>query len=491
MNRMPKNPTTQLAIPEILLTAIAIIALLLVNKLGVVGNMIFFATLVVMIVSSPEMAFRALTLCLLGLISNQAVVLKGPLWTYARLLIPALCFARFFVDLAKMRQPVLRPRYMAALMAFIIVAGILSVITNYFVYIALLKLVNFTIGSFAMLFGARVITLRRTDMTPWLVAVTLAVVLIGFASLPLEIGYNFRGDIERANGLFNGPFYHSNTLGPLSAMMALLMACVVVFGPYRNRWLCVVLGASLLFFMLLTRSRTGFGTFAIGFLVLVISTLVLHRRGLLRLRMRVSRFALVGCLILGGVFALGYDVATDQKLTRAVVSFAQKGKQTEELSMKNVLASRQGLINYMWENFLASPWIGIGFEVSKHPYFQQNATLFNAPIEKGFLPVAVLEETGIIGTTFFVLFLLAFALNLARNLNVPGLTMFLAFLVVNCGEAMFFSLGGHGAFGWLLMMGGMMFGQQCVVRMEPRERVVEKALQQPRPIPHLQPSYSS
>jgi len=489
MNRMPKNPTAQLAIPKIFLTAIAIIAFLLVNKLGVVGNMIFFATLVVMIIHSPEMAFRALTLCLLGLVSNQAVVLKSPIWTIGRLVIPALCSARFFWDMAQLRQPFLRPRYMAALVAFIATAGILSIMTNYFVHIALLKLVNFTIGSFAMLLAVRVISIRRTDLTPWLVAVTLAVVLIGFASLPLGIGYNFRGDDARSQGLFNGPFYHSNTLGPMSAMMALLMACIVVFGPYRNRWICVALAASLVFFMVLTRSRTGFGSFVIGITVLVGLSLVLHRRGLLRLRMRVPRLALIGCLALGGVLALGYDIASDQKLSRAAISFAQKGKQAEEISVENVLASRQGLINYMWANFLASPWIGIGFEVSTHPYFQENATIFNAPIEKGFLPVAVLEETGIIGTTFFIVFLVALAVSLARDLNVPGLTLFLAFLAVNCGEAMFFSFGGHGAFGWLLMISAIMLGQKCVVPVQPRGRPTEEPWPLARPTPRLRPSY--
>ena len=490
MTRTANGATAQFALPELFLTAFGIITLLLVNKAGLVGNLAFFCVLTAMVAHSPEMAFRALTLCFLGLVSNQAIVLKTPIWTIGRLVIPALCFARFLFDLAKLRQSLFRPRYLGALAAFIVVAGILSVMTNYYVHIALLKLVNFGMGSFAMLLGARIIAVRRSDLTPWFVAMVLAVVLLGLATIPLGIGYNFRGSEGRSQGLFNGPFYHSNCMGPMSSLMALLMASVVVFGPYRNRWLCGSLGLCLLYMMFLTKSRTGLGSFIVGFLSIVFLTFMLKRRHLIQLRMRISRSALVSCLLLGGILAFGYNVASNQALTRAAITFAQKGKESEALSVDDVLASRQGIIDYMWANFLASPWIGIGFEVSTHPYFQQNATLFNAPIEKGFLPVAVLEETGIIGTTFFVIFLLAFAVSLALELNVPGLSLLFAFLAVNCGEAMFFSLGGHGGYGWLMMTAGIMLGQRCIVRVQPRERRLDQPRTLAPAIPHLQPSFN-
>jgi heme exporter protein D len=41
--------------------------------------------------------------------------------------------------------------------------------------------------------------------------------------------------------------------------------------------------------------------------------------------------------------------------------------------------------------------------------------------------------------------------------------LILTFLAVNLGEAMFFSLAGHGAYGWLMMAAGIMLGQRCVV----------------------------
>jgi hypothetical protein len=302
-------------------------------------------------------------------------------------------------------------------------------------------------------------------MTEWFATVLLVVVILGLASFPLGIGYNYRGAaFALTRNLFNGPFYHSNCLGPMSSMMVVYLFNVVVFGPYRNRWLCAALALCLVYFMYLTGSRTSFASLVIGILTTIFLTFVLSRRGLIRLNMRVRRSTIVAslaALIVGGLL---YDVVRGGQLSRGIADFLAKGKSVEELDVTDILASRQGIIDFMWSNFIQSPLIGIGFEVAKTQYFQQNATLFNAPIEKGFLPMAILEETGVIGTTFFVLFLLTTMGSLARALNVPGLAMFITFLVMNCGECMFFSLGGHGAFGWLMLGAAMLLGDRCVIR---------------------------
>jgi hypothetical protein len=169
------------------------------------------------------------------------------------------------------------------------------------------------------------------------------------------------------------------------------------------------------------------------------------------------------------------DAASDNAITKTVVAFANKGGKAEQFDVTQALSSRQALIDLSWRNFLESPWIGIGFEVATTEFFRQNATLFYAPIEKGFLPVAVLEETGVIGTFFFVVFLLAYVRYLWRNLNIPGIALFVTFLAVNCGEAMLFAVGGHGGFGWLLCAAGAMLGDFCIERTSEPGRVRSRA----------------
>ena len=448
------------------LSALLIIAFLLVNKAGTAGTVVFFVALLGMVVKSPEWALRAFTIAFLGLLANQAIVQKTPLWTFARFIIPAACLVRFALDLQVSRYRLLRDGYMKALTAFVAIAAVLSILTGYFVPVALLKLVNFTIASIAIFASAKVMQLRRTDMTEWYVTIILAVVLLGLASIPLGIGNNFRG-VGTVTTYFNGPFYHSNCLGPMAALMIVYLACVIVFGAYRNKWVCLALAGSLGYFMYLTKSRTSFAATAIGIAVLVGLSFMLVRRGSIRLRMRVSRLTLVGGLAATCLGVVAADLATSGSLTRQVIGLANKGGKSEELDIAQVLSSRQDVIAFGWQNFLDSPLIGIGFEVSKTQFFIDNATLLYAPIEKGFLPVAVLEETGLIGGSFFLLFLLTYMRYLGKGLNVPGLAMFLTFLAVNCGESMFFALGGHGAFGWLLFTAGAQLGDHCVERLGP------------------------
>ena len=449
------------------LSALLIIAFLLINKTGTAGSVVFFAVLLGMIATSPEWALRAFTIGFLGLIANQAIVQKTAFWAPARFVIPAACLVRFALDLQTLRYGLLRDGYMKALAAFVIVAAALSILTQYFVPIALLKLTSFTIASFAILASAKVMQLRRSDMTEWYVTIILTAVVMGLGALTLGIGYNYTGSEVRAANYFNGPFYHSNLLGPMAAMMIIFLACVVVFGDYRNKWICLMLIGFLMYFMYLTKSRTSFAATAVGVVMLVSLSFLLVRRGYIRLRMNVSRMSLLGGLAVACLGIVIADMATFGSLSRQAIGFANKGGTSEEFDLDQALSSRQDIIAYIWQNFLESPLIGIGFEVSKSKFFIDNATIFYAPIEKGFLPVAVLEETGVIGAAFFLLFLVSYMGYLSKGLNVPGLAMFLTFLTINCGESMFFALAGHGAFGWLLFTAGAQLGDRCVQRIRP------------------------
>lgn len=452
--------------------AALIIALLLVNKAYLPGNLLFFGVLLLMVSASPEKAFKALTIGFLGLVANQWIVPKSAVWTIARFILPMACLVRFGFDLGALRLSLFRRGYFLALIIFIAVAGSLSLLTGYFVEIALLKLLNFALATSAMFAGAAVLRQRNKDLAEWFVTLAAVTVVLGVGSIVLGIGRNMRG-LGAVAPTFNGPFYHSNCLGPLAAMMVIYLACVVIFANYRNRWVCVVLAGCLVYFMVLTQSRTSFGALFVGLLTTIGLTFVMARRGYVRLRMNMSRFVLVGGVAMAAVGLLIADMASGNTVTKAVVAFANKGGAIEELSIDQVLSSRKAIVQLSWNNFLQSPLIGIGFEVSTSDFFRQNASLFYAPIEKGFLPVAVLEETGLIGTFFFVVFLVAYLGYLARRLNIPGIAMFVTFLAVNCGEAMFFAVGGHGGFGWLWFIGGMMLGDVCV---EPIHRLAPKSL---------------
>jgi hypothetical protein len=113
-------------------------------------------------------------------------------------------------------------------------------------------------------------------------------------------------------------------------------------------------------------------------------------------------------------------------------------------------------------NFYNSPITGIGFGTAYDDKFVQGATWYTAPTEKGFLPSAVLEETGLIGGLFFTGFLVSFFVYLIRDRNVPGFGMMVTFLVSNLGEMTFFSFGGAGGLCWFFVAAGLALSDRCL-----------------------------
>jgi len=122
------------------------------------------------------------------------------------------------------------------------------------------------------------------------------------------------------------------------------------------------------------------------------------------------------------------------------------------INSQTLLYSRQVLIEMMWQNIVEQPWTGIGFGTSTDPAFVYRAGLLSAPTEKGIMPLALLEETGIIGTAFFTLLIVAILAYSVESNNVPGLMGFAGIIGVNLAEANFFSFGGQGGFFWIWVM---------------------------------------
>jgi hypothetical protein len=469
----PVGPLPSLNPLRVVVIAACLCGLLLVNKLGGIGTAAFFTVLAVMIVKSPEAAFLALMLAGAGLLSNMAIVPKDVVWTIGRLAILFVCLFRFSIDLGSGRGSLLRQPFYLALLAFVVAATICSVISGYFMRIALLKLLSFTVGITAVLGGTVVLQSRRADLSRWFVAIAGVIVLNGFLAIGLGAGYGRRFMMENMGGagsLFQGPFYHPNACGPFSALLALMLFTIWLFSSHRGRWICLVFIPPLLYFMWLSRSRTGFLTLVAGTVVVMGLTFMPAARRFIRPRLNMSRSKLI--MSAAAIFCalLLIDLGRQGAITKAVTSFLYKYKQYQDADagVASILATRERLIDRGWQEFLKRPIFGLGFEVSLSPYFIEHATLFSAPIEKGFLPTALLEEVGLFGTVPFVVFLLTLARMLWRRRNAPGLAMFVAYVITNLGEVSIFAMGGPGLFGWMLVAAGILIGEHCFVVQQPR-----------------------
>ena len=126
--------------------------------------------------------------------------------------------------------------------------------------------------------------------------------------------------------------------------------------------------------------------------------------------------------------------------------------------------SRGGLIDAMLRNISSTPLQGIGFGIASNPdemVVQRDPVLglpTGAVIEKGVLPIAVLEEIGLFG---FVLFAVWVVMVIQRSARA-GFAQFavcMTALLLNLGECTLFSPGGMGLlslilFGWCVNRSG-------------------------------------
>ncbi len=458
----------KLSTQRILLHALAILALLLVNKAGNAGAAVFFAILFMMIVRNPESAFMALIIGLVGLVTNMAIVPKSLVWTPCRLILLFVCALRFLVDLAALRRSVFEDAAYLALCLFAVVAAICSILSGYYLHIALLKLACFFAGMTAVFAGVKVLRARRSEFSSWFISVAAVFVINGFLAVAMGAGYG-RGMAGDFQTYFQGPFYHANCCGPFCALILVLLFSTWLFGTYRGRSVCLWLIIPLLYFIWLSSSRTGLLSAVLGMSFVFLASFLADRRRVVTLQRNARRTSLIIAACAIGIFAFMVDLASQGEISRSLLMFINKYDQkNESIEIGTVMRTRQGLIDRSLAEFWRRPLTGLGFEVSLDPYFVENATLFSAPIEKGFLPTALLEEVGILGTTAFMLFIGMLIASLARQQNAPGLAMLLTYLVTNLGEVTIFSFGGPGGLGWSLVGAAILIGDQCLVIRSPR-----------------------
>jgi hypothetical protein len=441
-----------------------VLGLLLLNKPGAPGAMAFFVILSLMVLKSPLAAFKALAICSLGLMINLAVFEKSMPWTVGRLILPMLAFIRFSVDMTTINSSLFARKSYLAFVGFVITMTFCSLVSGWFYQIALLKLLNFWATISAIFAGMVVLRKKKIDCTEWIVSLILVTTIIAFASIALGFSHNFvRGKYVFSN-YFVGAFSHPNCHSLYGATFVSFLACIALLTSYKNRWIAIALMAIWPVFMVWSKARTGVLAISFAFAILVLLARPLRNRLGWRLRLNLQRSTLLlmtACVLILG---LAYDGFTDRALWKGVVGFLQKSSgptELVELDTSKMLGSRIGLIEFSWQNFRENPLCGIGFGVAKTKYFAETATIFTAPVEKGFLPTAILEEGGILGTAAFVLFLVVLIWELKAEGNVPGLAVLAAFLATNLGEVGIFAVGGTGTFGWTMFAAAVILGDHC------------------------------
>lgn len=265
--------------------------------------------------------------------------------------------------------------------------------------------------------------------------VLLSILILQFSKIGFTVNNNyFQGILSHpqafgmtAAGLcaiFMAQIARQNRATLLSVIMIVICISLTIFSGSRTSLFSLIF--SIIILLLLFPLRTiktlnSVSHFSINKLFLVI----------------VFFFILFACLIL-----------SDISITNFIIRFINKA---DDLTLNNIVInyqiSRSILYEPMIANIFENFFTGIGFGIASDP-LNMNIKYFkdipvSAPIEKGNLLLAILEEVGLYGFILFMIWILIlFRLVIANSSS--DLIVLLTFLLFNLGEAGLFSPKGYG-----------------------------------------------
>lgn len=360
------------------------------------------------------------------------------------------------------------------LLSFVGVLGLMSVLSAWFPFLSLLKLASFFLGTYTV-----VTAFWRTQeyaryWRNWMY--TLTAFLIGGSFLTLATGDAYIRTVRGMQGILT----HPQVLGPVAATLAAWLLGGILTGRDRST-LSKLLVAGGLILVVLSGARTAGLSLAIG---LAVAMLILVLR-----RERVLDFESLSLssLLLLFTFAVGVVIMAAPQIQERATAFIFKGDEAESATELFEM-SRGELMAVSMENFRQSPVTGIGFGTpSDLGQLDRRAESFldipfSASSEKGFMPTAVLEETGLVGAFLTIILLLIIIVPIFRFGSFGIIWSFMACLLTNVGAAILFSVGGLGFFVWLF------FGF-CLVQTTDPQHARFPTRRQRRPMPYTYHAY--
>lgn len=275
-------------------------------------------------------------------------------------------------------------------------------------------------------------------------------------SLPLlaipSIGY-----LRNATG-FQGLLNHPQAFGPTVALVGALVGGRIL-GERKPAWREVALLGMCLVLVVLSEARTAGAAMILGLLGSALFSPIFagvsHRQMLPGLSSR--RFQGIALIAVVGVILAGPFLAS------ALSNYMFKRSNATDL-MAAADASRGPLVEKMLSNFQEHPFTGIGFGIASEPDSMEviRDLVFGLPIsalvEKGVMPVAMLEELGLFGALAVLAWFLIVLRRGARS-GVSQFAVLITLILVNFGESMFFSVGGMGML-LLILLAGAVTGEQ-------------------------------
>ncbi|MDA9830227.1 hypothetical protein N9C66_02710 [Akkermansiaceae bacterium] len=336
------------------------------------------------------------------------------------------------------------PRHVSRLVGFICVFCVIQVLinVNFSQYPAVsgLKLISFGLGSCTLL-----VTMTKSgrdcqQWVEWFAGWFAGLILAGGLCLLWGGGY-----LTNGTG-FEGAFSHPQANGVVMGVGGALMLGQYLLAK-SGRGIYGIIGLLCLLCIFMSQSRTGgFAMILSGGLMTALLWLKYKSR-LAQTRL-FKRSLITGFIVILGIFLLPSQVGSMME------EYVSKGKELEGGVSEVFTQSRQSLVDLSMANYAEQPVFGIGFGVPSSPFFQIKTVMgipLGASVEKGFLPTAVLEETGLVGAILVSALIIRIFASQLEGGHPTLLWATGAAITMNLGEAMFFSIGGLGLFVWLMI----------------------------------------
>ena len=328
---------------------------------------------------------------------------------------------------------------------FSLCAALTSAIASVALSISIMKVITFVIAVSTVLVGFSALSPRDlARMRNWLF--TLALVIVALSALTLlkpAVGYALNG-----RGL-QGVLSHPQSLGALLAPFAAWMIAGLLVARDRFKLVTAVIAAGFVIIIFLTQARTAAVAILVGVLAAVLTRLLRARQG--------QQAPIWQMTAIAGVAAVGLVVAAlhSGEFTTALSKFVFK-RVTDTSVSEAFMDSRGGGMVSQWANFVSAPLTGHGFGVYADGSFPSGVSEFagipiSAPVEKGFVPTAVLEETGAVGGLLFYFAIFWLGREAWRSTDLRWAAMFASAIGVSTGEAVILSPGGVGLVIWLVI----------------------------------------
>lgn len=328
-----------------------------------------------------------------------------------------------------------------ALLTSLLGLGILlhSILISYFVLISTLKLITWLMTVVTLLGCWSSFTLENKEIIYYKIVLFLKLILI--ISVPLllfpEIGF-----ARNATG-FQGVLNHPQAFGPTIAILGVIVGGKILSSQKINYYNIITFIICLVFIFLSEARTAGLGLILGLGLTLILNPILSGKSFFNSNPIFKNKWIYIYTYliaILGFIFSSVYINQLNSYLF----------KRTDSGGILEAAENSRGkLVENMLFNIEANPFKGIGFGMSSDinnlnveydPFF---GLPISAAIEKGVLPIAVLEELGIMVGSFVFLWIF-YSFYKAAQVDAQKLSILLCIILLNLGEYMFFSVGGMG-----------------------------------------------